>query len=134
MPTPTPFIPAKRRVRRKRRPQNVAPTPPLPGAPILVAAEYLAPGTWLRLTFDRPVSGPLVGEAIFVDDGPETGLIWVATSETPVGPTTLELTLSQVGTSGGAATTLTAGGETGIVSAFDDTAWAGVTEVPLPFG
>ena len=132
MTTPTPFIPAKRRVRRKRR--SVSTPAPLPGAPVLVAAEYLAPGTWLRLTFDRPVSGPLVGEAIFVDDGPETGLVWVATAETPAGPTTLELTLSQVGTSGGAVTTLTAGAETGIVSTFDGTAWAGVTELPLPFG
>ena len=46
--------------------------------------------------------------------------------------TALELSLSQVGTSEGAATTLAAGGETGIVSTFDGTPWAGVTDVPLP--
>jgi hypothetical protein len=126
------FIPAKRRVGRKRRAEAAA--TPLTGAPILTAAEYLT-STWVRLTFDRPVSSttPIPGDELFVNDGPETGSIWVGASITALSPMQIEVSLTEYDASAGTTTTLSASGSTEIVSAYDATPWAGVTNVELPF-
>lgn len=104
------------------------------GAPVLVAAEYLA-STWVRLTFDRPVSAPptMSGDALFVDDGPGTTTIWAGTTITVLAPAQLQIALIEYDPSSGTVTTLDASATTGIVSAFDGTAWAGVSGVELPF-
>ncbi len=121
---------------RKRTGRKPRPTPPTPvaGAPVLVAAEYLA-STWVRLTFDRPVSftTPFESDELFVNDGPSTGIIWVGSLVTALGPNQIEASLLEYDPSGAMETTLSASTTTGIVSAFDGTAWAGVSNVELPF-
>ena len=123
-PTPTEF--------RKRR-GRAKPPPPLAGAPVLVAAEYLA-STWVRLTFDRPVDAApgVVGE-LLVADGPQTGTLWVGTGVTRLDAARVEVALSAYDAAAGAVTTLTADAATGIVSASDATPWAGASNVELPF-
>ena len=129
---PSTFIPSRRRVGRKRKP--AAMNAPLAGAPVLIAAEYLA-GTWVRLTFDRPVSftSPIGSDELFVDDAPGTGSLWVGNLITALGAAQVEVSLLEYDPSAGAATTLSASATTGIVSAHDGTAWAGVSNVALPF-
>lgn len=120
--------------RKRRRAPGRAPDQPLTGAPILIAAEYLA-GTWVRLTFDRPISAPaaIVGDELFVDDGPATAAIWSGGAITVLGPAEIEVALVEYDESAGTTVTLSASAATGIVSAFDGTAWAGVSGVGLPF-
>ena len=126
------FIPAKPRVRRQRRAAAAGATP-LAGVPILIAAEYLV-GEWVRLTFDRPINaGPLTGDELFVDDGAQSETIWVGSTITVLGPDRIEVALLSYDGSGSTDTTLDASGTTGIVSAFDGTEWAGVSDVELPF-
>ncbi|MGB7159139.1 MAG: hypothetical protein WBD40_13805 [Tepidisphaeraceae bacterium] len=116
----------------RRRRSGKRPMPPLAGAPVLIAAAYLA-ATWVRLTFDRPVSaGPIESDELFVDDRP-AGIIWTWASITVLAPQRLQMALTEYDTSSGSVVTLSASATTGIVSAFDGAAWAGVTDVQLPF-
>ena len=132
MPLPPPIIPAKRRVRRKRR--SVETATPAPVGPTLVAAAY--GGAELVLTFDRPVDASAVdGAAIVVDDAPVVGVRYDATGgATMDGPTVVRLGLGEIGAATGSDTTLTAGPTNGIVAVDGGAAWAGVVDVALPFG
>jgi hypothetical protein len=101
---------------------------------VLIAAEYLA-GTWVRLTFDRPVTftSPIVSDELFVNDEPGTETLWVGNLITALGAAQIEVSLLEYDPGSGTVTTLSASATTGIVSAHDATAWAGVTNVELPF-
>ena len=129
LPAP-PLFPRKRKPPAK--PKRTA--PPAPGAPVLIAATYLA-STWVRLTFDRPVTftSPIESDELFVNDEPGTETLWVGSVITALGAAQIEVSLLEYDPGSGTETTLSASATTGIVSAFDGTAWAGVTNVELPF-
>ncbi len=131
MHTPPTFDLAPPRVRRKRR----AIGSPGPVALMLVAAEY-EESVWVRLTFDRPIDiSAMNGSAITVDDGPLSGTLWVGLESpgTLIGPATVQIELEPYDPSTSAATVLNATAATGIVAEDDGGAWAGVTDVELPF-
>ncbi len=128
MPITVPLIPFIRR--RRRQPRAVA-----PAALMLVAAEYQE-GVWVRLTFDRPIDiSAMNGSAITVDDGPLSGTLWVGleVSGTLIGPATVQIELEPYDPSSSAQTLLNAAAGTGIVAVGDAAAWAGVSDVELPF-
>ena len=104
-----------------------------PAALTLVAADYLS-GSWVRLTFDRAVdaSGLVADQITFVDQ-PADGIYQGTGAATMVGPTTVQVALTPIGMTGGPARLLTATAGTGIVADGDGAAWAGVTDLPLPF-
>ena len=133
MNIPMPFVPAKRRVRRKRR--TVGPLIPGTEGPVLTGATYLG-GTWVQLTFDRPVTAPesLTAGAVVVDDGPGSAQKWTGVTVMVISPTKLEVWVTSYGPSDGTAVTLTTTDATGIVAADGGAAWEGVTGVGLPFG
>ena len=118
----TPLRPAGRRTKAR-------PVPALK----LVSATYQS-GTWVRLTFGRPVdaSGLVADQVTFVDQ-PADGIYQGTGAATMVGPTTVQVALTPIGMSGGTERLLTATAGTGIVADGDGAAWAGVTDLSLPF-
>jgi hypothetical protein len=130
-PTLSPFRP--RRGQRQKRQSPPRPTPP---ALTLVAAEYNHDvDRVVILTFDRAIEiGSMDGGQIVVDDGNDLGLKFKATGAATLdGPAVLRVVLEDDGDATGVETTLTAGGGNGIVAADDRAAWAGVTDLNLPF-
>src|SRR5688572_6915072 len=129
LPAP-PLYPRKRKPRPTRRP----PTPVAAG-PVLVSATFggIAEPT-LTLVFDRAidVSGLALGE-LFVYDGPG-GVEWGGSGvfEQP-GPESLSMTMSEQAEFTGAGVTFTAAGGAGIVASDGGAAWAGVSDLELPF-
>lgn len=128
------FLAARRRVHRKRR---VVPARAASAGPVLVSAAYDAGNDppILTLTFDRgvDVSG-LDGNEILVNDDSFTGLKYFATGGvSQPDATTVELLLTGDGFPGAAGLWVTAGAGNGIVGAEGEEAWAGVTELALPF-
>ncbi len=127
---------AKKSPQRRRR--QVVSSPPTPAPPVglvLVAAAYQE-STWVRLTFDRPIDiSSFNGSAISVDDGPLSGTLWVGLelSATLIGPATVQIELEPYDPSSSAQTLLNAAAGTGIVAVGDAAAWAGVSDVELPF-
>ena len=124
------IIPAKRRVRRKRK--QIPSTPP--AALNLVAAEY-EEGIAVLLTFDRAIDiAALDGAAITVDDGAVIGSLFDATgTATLIGPAIVRLELEDIGPSVAPDVRLSASAGTGIVAVDDGGAWGGVSDVALPF-
>ena len=127
---PIAFIPAKRRIHRKRR-ANLTTIPP---GPVLVGATFDAVETLLTLVFDRAINTDfLVPDQITLLDGTSsktftaTGSYWQDTDESVT--IFLVETSSFVGTD----VTLNVIGGAGIVASEDDVAWGGVTNVALPF-
>jgi hypothetical protein len=124
----TTFVP-----RRKRR--SAA---PVATGPVLVAATYDVLTPSLTLTFDRQVqlSGPggtLNAETITVHDG-VNGIEQLNTPDASgAGTVTLVVTLFPNAAWEGSGVTMTCGAGTGIASAEGGEAWAGVTELELPF-
>lgn len=120
--------PPKTRRPREGRPRALKPV-------TLVAATYDAGVPYIQLTFDRAVDvSGLVGLAITVNDGVEAGGIFAATGAvTIVSPTTVRIELSELSASSTPSTTLTATADNGIVADGDGAAWAGVSNVALPF-
>jgi hypothetical protein len=125
---PPPF--RKRRGRPKR-------TPPQPAAPVgaltLVACAYDS-GSWVQLTFDRPIDiAGVDGAAVTVADG-GAAILYVGTSAVIlIDPATVEIALTGFDSWLDPGVTLTATAANGIVAVGDGAAWAGVTDVSIPF-
>jgi hypothetical protein len=131
MNTPT-IIPAKRRVRRKRK-QGASAEPAPPVALNLVAATY-DPGLSVTLTFDRAidVSG-FNGSFVIVRDGDNSFLYDAMGGAVLMGPNVVELTLVLVEGDSSVGVTMTVSPENGIVAVDDGGAWGGASDVELPF-
>ena len=126
MPQPPTINPARRRVHRRRK--TVA-----PAAPVLVSASFAAPV--LRLVFDRAVdaAGFVGGAALVVDDAAISNR-WEATVPAiQIDANTVDIELLEVETVSVPHTRMTASAGNGIVAAGDGAAWAGVTDLELPF-
>ncbi len=101
----------------------------------LVAAVYQE-AAWVQLTFDRPIDVVgLIGSAITVDDGDLTATRWEATgpSVTMIDPATVRIELTEFDPFGGGGILLDATSASGIVAVDDGGAWAGMSDVELPF-
>ena len=130
-PPPT-FTPAPRRAHRKRR----AATPATPPAALtLLEAAFDEVAQTLRLTFDRAIDvvGLAAGQLV-VSDGSMTGTPYEGAGPgTLDGPAAVVIALLELGPTEDPGTLLTATASTGIVAVDDGGAWAGVTDLPLPF-
>ena len=130
MPIPPPIFPAKPRRHHKTRLSAARG----PGALVLVSAVYV-PSTSLELTFGRAIDiGGLVENQILINDGP-TGLQFQdIPPPTLTGPAKVRFDVLDVQPWTSADVRLNASALTGIVAAGDGAAWAGVTDLLLPFG
>ena len=126
---PSPF--RKRRGQSKRTP----PAPPPPATLVLVEAAYDEVAQTIRLTFDRAIDiAGLDGAQIVLDDGAITGTRFEAVGAASLdGPAAVVVGLLELGPSEDPGTLLSAGAGTGIVAVDDGGAWAGVTDVALPY-
>ena len=111
---------------------------PATAGPVLVAASYDVMIPSLTLTFDREVElsgegGTLNAETITVHDGVDGIEQFNNPDATGAGTTTLVVSLFSNGPWAGAGVTMTCGAGTGVVDE-DGVAWAGVTNLELPFG
>jgi hypothetical protein len=126
------FIPARRRIGRKRR-RPTAQVAPL----TLTGAGFTLDGVdaLLTLSFDRDITIDFLdGSAITVDDASDSSQHYAAT-----GPATLtsaqsvEIECIALGPATGGGVRLNATSANGIRDEIDGTVWSGVTEVELPF-
>jgi hypothetical protein len=126
------FLPAKRRTGRKRKGAAAA----AGVGPLALAAAVYAAGEepTLTLSFDRAIDvGGVDGSAIHVIDGP-IGTEYAATGGvTVIGATTVRLGLVFFQDAGAEQVMLNATGGNGIVAAGGGAAWAGVSDLSLPF-
>ena len=121
---------ARRSVRRK------PPAPPGPAALVLVSAVYTSGDpSWVTLVFDRAIDlSGLNGAAIVVNDAVETFTRWDATGVVSLlNPVTVEFTLFPIFFGPSGPLRMDASAANGIVAAGDGGAWAGVTNLLLPF-
>lgn len=106
-------------------------------APLTLQSATFNEGGWVRLTFDRPVNAAsvaaMVVTSVVVEDG-DTGDRFQG-SGTPAlfSPTTVQVNLTSTGPTPVPDTRLTAGPATKLAAADDGGAWAGVSNVRLPF-
>jgi hypothetical protein len=128
-----PIVYRKRAARVGRAKQANPPAPP--GALTLVSATYELAGPSVALTFDRAIDAAgLVANQIVVDDALNTQMRWRGTGAAIVlGPAAIRVNLEFVEDIGGAGVVLTAGAGNGIVAVGDGAAWAGASDVELPF-
>jgi hypothetical protein len=99
---------------------------------VLVSASFSGP---LVLTFDRAVSiSGFVPFLVVVFDG-DNGIEYGGTAEVsqPGGPETVEIAMIENGEYPGTGVILTVTSGAGITSLADGVAWAGVTNLGLPF-
>ena len=99
------------------------------------AFAFVGPGGALTLAFDRAID--LAGfdpSQITVQDPNNTGFAYAGTGvvDTP-DPQTVVVEMGQTGSSIGALDVMSATGATGIVAIDDGAAWAGVTDLGLPW-
>lgn len=129
-PAPVFFAARQRRVRRRRRAVVTR-----PGAPLeLVAAEYDANDTTLRMVFDRAVDiSAIKGDAFTVADGVVHGYKFHVVSAQMDGPTTVVATLTEFDSATKPETTLTVSEGNGIVAVDDGGTWEGINGVGLPY-
>jgi hypothetical protein len=125
---PSTFIPAKRRVGRTPR-RTVGPMP------VLVSGLYDFAAGSLTLAFDRAINiAGLAGGQITVNDPVIAGARFEATAgATLLGPTTIRLLLADVAGASGNDVTLSATPTNSVVAVDNGAAWAGVTDLELPF-
>ena len=123
-----PFIPH----RRRRQPASAPPAGPLN----LTAAEIISYDPFLlRLIFSRAIDVSGIVPAEFVVQDPSgTGFAYAgdAVDGQPT-PESVALQMQPTGSASGTIDRLTAGEENGIVAAGDGTAWAGATDLGLPY-
>ena len=120
---------------RRGRRSGLTNTPtPTPTAPVLVAAAYEI-GAAVTMEFDQAIDiGAMSVASVLVDDAPETGWRWEGTGTPSLqSPTTVRVELSIDGEAVGSAITLTAGPGPNVVAAAGGMAWAGVSDVALPY-
>ena len=126
------FIPAKRRVHRKRRGATQS-APPLTG-PVLVAAEWDSGQMLLTLTFDRPVNATgLQQDSVVVFDGNAVTEYRNNGDVNQPTPEVAEVSVVEFGEFLGTGERMTASAATDIVAVVGGEEWAGVTNLPLPF-
>ena len=126
-----PTAPLRPQRRSSIKPKGVV--PPLLIAPTLVAATYESE-TALTLTFDRAVTvtaGSLANVRVF--DGSH-GKTYGGGSFQVQSPVRVRVSLGYVGTFGGGEVKMSIVGPSGIAAADGGLAWAGVTDLGLPFG
>ena len=126
------FNPAPPRVHRKRK-QRATSSPV--SALVLIAAAY-EPGAYVELTFDRAIDiAGFVPSTVLVSDGDVMGFFYQGSDESfLMGPTTLRVMLVGIEEGAPSGVTMTAGASNGIVASDDAAAWAGASDVTLPFG
>ena len=127
-----PFTPQGRTHRGRRRSAGDDGPPP-PGAPTLVTA-VCDESPCLTLAFDRAVDVSGIDVASFRVDIGVLGFTYVG-FDAPiiVNPTTVQILLSGIDDYTGPGVILTAAAGNGIVAADGGAAWAGVTDLSLPF-
>jgi hypothetical protein len=110
------------------------PCEPIVGPLTLVSAAY-EPGTLIELSFDRAIDiAGLDGSVIVIDDGSISGFRYAATLvATLIGPAVVRIELDGIEEFAGPDVRMTAGAANGIVAVGDGAAWAGVSNVVLPF-
>jgi hypothetical protein len=134
--TPIPsFIPAKRRVRRKRK-QVVQPAPAPPVVLTLVAATYQNGSLTVVMQFNKAIDiSEFDGGELELDDGTFNHRSYVGGDEaTLVNATTMQVSLASLFGDSEPGVFLTVGGESGIVAVDGSGEWAGCSELALPFG
>ena len=101
----------------------------------LTAAVYDSDELLLVLTFDRAVDvSGIVGAAILVDDQQHNDATFAATGAVElVSEAVVQIGLELVGDSTGVGVFLNAAAGNGIVAVDDGGAWAGATDLVLPF-
>jgi hypothetical protein len=89
----------------------------------------------VTLVFNRPIDiAGLIATAIQVNDAQSRHQLFDAAGGTALlDPVTVRFTLEIIGASSGAGQQLTAEADNGIVAVGDGAAWAGATELALPF-
>jgi hypothetical protein len=88
----------------------------------------------VTLAFDRAVDASAYDPAaITVQDGVYAGGLFVGSAATVINPTTIQVFLEQIGSPTVPDVELSATALTGIVATDDGGAWAGVTNLVLPF-
>jgi hypothetical protein len=134
MLTDIPPLRPRRGARKARRVRSA----PVGTGPVLIAASYDVLIPSLTLTFDRAVNltgeggGFLNPETITVHDGVNGIEQFNNPDATGAGTATLVVSLFSNGPWEGESVTMTCGAGTGIVDG-DGVAWAGVSDVILPF-
>ena len=108
----------------------------LPAAALTLVTASYEDATAVRLTFDRAIRIVGVhGDRVRVDDGLTEGMLYTGAGGAVLeSPTRVAFTLVPVGGTSKDTLTLTALAGTGIVALDDGAAWAGVTDLGLPFG
>src|SRR4051812_42060036 len=117
---------------RRKRLQSARPKPAPPTTgPVLIAATWNAESSYVQLQFDRAIDASgREPTAIVVDDQAETGLKFEADGGiTIVNPTTVRLGMESTSDAVQTGVHLTATTANGIVSADDDEAWSGVSDL-----
>jgi hypothetical protein len=115
--------------KRKRPALPVAAT-----GPVLVAASYAPGDLTLSLSFDRAVDVSAIVPGQFIVFDGDQDVEWGGTAETwQDSPENLTMVMIENGEYTGEGTTLTVTSTSGIVAAEGGAAFAGVTELELPF-
>jgi len=134
MSIPPTIIPAKTRVRRKRR-EAPPVSPPAPVALTLVSAAFNPDSPGIVLTFDRAINIDAIAPDQFqVNDDVFTGSLFVGDPDgAGVGGATLSLLMDVAGVASGGQVLLSVSAANGIVAVNDGGTWAGITNLSLPF-
>ena len=102
--------------------------------PLVLTAAVYEPGTWIELSFDRPIDiGAIDGSAITIDDGDMAIRFIGVPGAVLTAPATVRIEVTGFDDWFIPGVTMTATGGNGIVAAGDSAAWSGVTDLPLPF-
>ncbi len=101
--------------------------------PVLTSATYETDAA-VTLTFDRPVDiSGILASFIVVDDGQFTNTRYEGGGAELAGAASVWIELVPIGAASGGTVRLMAGAGNGIVATADGAAWAGVSDVALPF-
>src|SRR2546423_1059530 len=125
------YLPAKRKGRG--RPAEAA----VPRTLTLVSASYDQDAGTVMLAFDRAIDAAgFQGTAVALADGVFSGGTFEGAAGPPaiLNPTTIIVSLEEVGPAPLPSVTLSASALTGIVAVDDGGTWAGVSGLALPFG
>ena len=126
------FIPAPPRIHRKRK--RVTATSPV--SPLTLVSATYEPGDSVTLTFDRAIDiDALDAAAVVLMDGEYAFGRFVGSAGASLASATtvvVPLTMGEGWLTAGVRLTVSAAN--GIVASEDGAAWAGVTELELPFG
>ena len=124
------FVPGKKRVRRKPRPQS-----PSAGPALALVAAVWEEGPVLFLTFDRAIDiAAMDVSAILVDDGQIMGFRYRGANEPELtGPATVRVQVDGIDEDTHPGVHLTASAASGIIALDDAQPWSGVTDLSLPF-